>query len=189
MMSISMRALQPKISLDERNPAASQLLTPVIHTLHLSVSLNIKSGGPLIPIWTFGYEPLLPPLTHHRYWFPNTHRAWMLAFEWLNFLRADHSYWFQLYMLSIQLHSWSGTLTCMVSRCMKIGNSNTIFATNSLPIKTLKLLVDITSMIHIYLDSTFFVAFKLAVANREIRSSISINQQDCDIFVVIFFIS
>ena len=51
--------------------------------------------------------------------------------------------------------------------------------------KTLKKLVDIACMVDMYLNFTFLVALKLAVANLKIRSSISMYQDGYDIFVVV----
>ena len=51
--------------------------------------------------------------------------------------------------------------------------------------KTLNKLVDIACMVDMYLNSTFLVALKLAVANLKIRSSISMYQDGHDIFVVV----
>ena len=51
--------------------------------------------------------------------------------------------------------------------------------------KTLKKLVDIACMVDMYLNFTFLVALKLAVANLKIRSSIFMYQDGYDIFVVV----
>ena len=53
-------------------------------------------------------------------------------------------------MFSIQLWLWTGTLACMDSECLKIDNSKANFSRNSLRIKTLKKLVDITCMIDMW---------------------------------------
>ncbi len=53
-------------------------------------------------------------------------------------------------MFSIQLWLWTGTLACMDSECLKIDNSKANFSRNSLQIKTLKKLVDITCMVNMW---------------------------------------